>query len=193
MSSGLHYRLVVRQGPVPNTIFELDDDEVIIGRDITNHISINDPEVSRQHVRLARTNTGYTIEDLGSTNGTFVNKERLTGSRALAHGDMVGLGKIVVLAYETVGVHWAATVVNAPAISAIDEAFKPTPSRPVNINKANRDELALLPGVDLTLADGIISYREWHGPFKAIQDILDVPGMTAVPFDKIRDLITVGK
>lgn len=190
-SSGFIYRLVVRQGPEPNEVFELDEDEIIIGRDYTNHIPLNDPEVSREHAKLVRTGPGYTIEDLNSTNGTFINQERVTSSQTLAHGDTVGLGKIVVLAYEIVGAHWAATVVDAPAIGAIDDTFKPTPSRPININKAKQEELALLPGVGVALAEAIVAHRDTYGSFGAIQDILDVPGMNTVSFDDMRELITL--
>ncbi len=61
---------------------------------------INDPEVSRHHCRLTQGGGGYTLEDLGSTNGTFVNGQRLTGARQLQPGDMIGLGETVTLAYE---------------------------------------------------------------------------------------------
>lgn len=116
MQSGVSYRLVVRQGPQPSQLFELTDDDLTIGRDITNDVPLNDPEVSRQHARMARTDAGYTIEDLNSTNGTFVNQERVTEPRVLAHGDVIGLGELVTLVYEMVGAHWTATVVGAPTI-----------------------------------------------------------------------------
>lgn len=93
-------RLVVRRGPQPNQTYELSKDIVALGRDITNDIVINDPEVSRHHCRLTRTPTGYTLEDLGSTNGTFVNGQRLTGVRSLLNGDTIGLGETVTLSYE---------------------------------------------------------------------------------------------
>jgi hypothetical protein len=51
-------------------------------------------------MRMTRGAGGYTIEDLGSTNGTFVNGQRLTGARPLRPGDMIGLGETVTLAYE---------------------------------------------------------------------------------------------
>ncbi|MCC6804970.1 MAG: FHA domain-containing protein [Anaerolineae bacterium] len=94
------FRLIVRRGPQPNQSYELNKDIVTLGRDITNDIVINDPEVSRHHMRLTRGAGGFTIEDLGSTNGTFVNGPRLTGARPLRAGDMVGLGETVTLAYE---------------------------------------------------------------------------------------------
>lgn len=94
------FRLIVRRGPQPNQSYDLNKDIVTLGRDITNDIVINDPEVSRHHMRLTRGAGGFTVEDLGSTNGTFVNGQRLTGARPLRPGDMVGLGETVTLAYE---------------------------------------------------------------------------------------------
>ena len=94
------FQLIVRRGPQPNQSYELNKDIVTLGRDITNDIVINDPEVSRHHLRMTRGAGGFTIEDLGSTNGTFVNGQRLTGARPLRPGDMVGLGETVTLSYE---------------------------------------------------------------------------------------------
>jgi FHA domain len=101
MQSSGSFRLIVRRGPQPNQIYELNKDIITLGRDITNDIVINDPEVSRHHCRMTRGGGGYTIEDLGSTNGTFVNGQRLTGARPLAGGDMIGLGETVTLGYES--------------------------------------------------------------------------------------------
>lgn len=110
MEASSSYRLVVRRGPQPNQVYELNKGIVTIGRDITNDIVINDPEVSRHHCRLTQTGSGYTVEDLGSTNGTFVNGQRLTGQRALTSNDMLGLGETVTLAYEAQGASTAAAM-----------------------------------------------------------------------------------
>jgi hypothetical protein len=84
---------------------------VTIGRDITNDIVINDPEISRHHSRLVRTQTGYTLEDLRSTNGTFANRQRISAPVQLSNGDTIGLGETVTLTYEVTSEAVAATMV----------------------------------------------------------------------------------
>jgi hypothetical protein len=96
------FRLIVRRGPQPNQTFDLNKDIITLGRDITNDIVINDPEVSRHHLRLTRGADGYNIEDLGSTNGTFIGGQRLSGVRPLKRGDLIGLGETVTLVYEAI-------------------------------------------------------------------------------------------
>jgi hypothetical protein len=102
MIQGDSFRLIMRRGPQPNQTYDLNKDIVTIGRDITNDYVINDPEVSRHHMRFTRGAEGYALEDLGSTNGTFVNGQRLSGARPLRSGDMIGLGETVTLTYEVV-------------------------------------------------------------------------------------------
>ncbi|MBN1426840.1 MAG: FHA domain-containing protein [Anaerolineae bacterium] len=111
MQSGPSFRLVVRRGPQPNQQFLLTRETVTIGRDITNDIVINDPEISRHHSRLIRTPTGYMLEDLRSTNGTFVNRQRIGAPTQLSNGDTIGLGETVTLAFEATSEAVASTMV----------------------------------------------------------------------------------
>jgi predicted component of type VI protein secretion system len=92
-------RLVVQRGPEPGTSFLLSEDAVRIGRTADNDIVIGDPELSRQHAELVRQPDGYAIQDLGSTNGTFVNYQRITGLTMLSHGDVIAFGDAITLAY----------------------------------------------------------------------------------------------
>src|SRR5260221_14053903 len=62
-----------------------------IGRSSTNGISIPERHVSRQHAVIAFRDGIFTIADLGSANGTFVNDRRLTDPFPLAHGDIIRL------------------------------------------------------------------------------------------------------
>lgn len=106
-----NFQLVMQKGPNPGKIFELVQDELTIGRDITNRIVINDPEVSRRHAKLTAQAGGFTIEDLGSTNGTFVDGQRLMGPHMLRPGQTVMLGEKISLAYEALGFDPNATLV----------------------------------------------------------------------------------
>ncbi len=124
---GSSYRLIVRRGPQPNQIYEMNKGIITLGRDITNDIVINDPEVSRHHCRLTQGGGGYTMEDLGSTNGTFVNGQRLAGARPLSHGDMVGLGETVTLAYEGASMMDARPGAGATMMSPSHEYGAPPP------------------------------------------------------------------
>jgi hypothetical protein len=94
------FRFVIRSGPVVGKVFPLEAQEIYIGREPTNMIVINDIQVSRRHAKMELRGSAYLIQDLGSTNGTFVNGRRLSGTQALNPGDTVELGESIVLAYE---------------------------------------------------------------------------------------------
>jgi len=98
--SPISNRLVVRTGPNPGMVFDLTKEITTLGRDVANDIVLGDPEVSRQHSRITRTPGGYVVEDMGSTNGTFVNGERLAAPRVLREGDLIGLSEKVTLTFE---------------------------------------------------------------------------------------------
>jgi len=111
------FRMIVRTGPNPGTVFELTKEVSLIGRDVINEIVVGDAEVSRQHSRLTRTPGGYVLEDLGSTNGTFVNGERLVAPRVMNPGDLVALGETISLTFDATSPEAAATVAQ-PAATA---------------------------------------------------------------------------
>ncbi|MBK6325002.1 MAG: FHA domain-containing protein [Chloroflexi bacterium] len=92
-------RLVVRRGPTPNQTFDLIQEKIIIGRSSGNEIAITDPEISRKHAQLIRQDAGYALEDLGSTNGSFINDRRVVGLTPLHHGDVIDLGEAISLVY----------------------------------------------------------------------------------------------
>jgi predicted component of type VI protein secretion system len=106
------FQLVMRSGPNPGKAFVLDKSEIIVGRDSSNDIVINDAEISRKHARLLLQPGGYMLEDLGSTNGTFVNGQRLMGPHSLQQGELVLLGENVTLTYEAVQFDPDATMVS---------------------------------------------------------------------------------
>jgi pSer/pThr/pTyr-binding forkhead associated (FHA) protein len=98
-SADIEAYLVLTHGPEPGRVYPLQGDKISIGRDLTNTVVILFPEVSRFHVQLLRSGDSYVIEDLGSTNGTIVNGERLTEPRLLHTNDVMLIGTMVRLRY----------------------------------------------------------------------------------------------
>jgi hypothetical protein len=91
------WQLSMQQGPRVGQAFDLNKPVMTIGREANNDIVIEDPQVSRHHVRLTQQGAGYVIEDLGSTNGTFLNGQRVFGTRPINSGDTLGMGDTIVL------------------------------------------------------------------------------------------------
>lgn len=73
-----------------------DTARILLGRDAGADLRLDperDLDVSTRHAEIVRGDTGWRIRDLGSTNGTFVNDERIAGERALRDGDVISLGR----------------------------------------------------------------------------------------------------
>ena len=130
MQSSGSYRITVRQGPVPGKVFDLVKDVLTIGRDMNNDVVVNDAEVSRNHGRLTSQSGGYLIEDLASTNGTFVNGQRLIGPKLLNPGDVIGLGETIVMEYSYVADAGATVVASAPPPRMMAEPPTAPPQTP---------------------------------------------------------------
>ena len=96
------YQLVMHSGPTPGKVFPLEGDIVTIGRESENGIIINDAEVSRKHTQFVFQGGKFIVTDLGSTNGTFVNGQRLTGQHILQPGEVISLGEQINLLFESI-------------------------------------------------------------------------------------------
>src|SRR5512147_2718014 len=119
------FQLIMRSGPTPGAAFALEGDQMTIGRDSTNEIVINDAEVSRRHARLTFQGGKYVLEDLGSTNGTFVNGQRLAGPRVLKPGEVVSFGQQIVLIFEATHFDAGATMVSPRSAAAVPVSPRP--------------------------------------------------------------------
>ncbi len=89
--------LLILKGPRSGEKIIIADTPLVLGRTDAANVAIHQDSVSRTHARLTRGPSGYIIEDLGSSNGTFVNDQQVQGVRSLAHGDRIGLGPEVEL------------------------------------------------------------------------------------------------
>jgi len=94
-----NYRLTVIKGFNKGEDFSLEQEEITIGRAEENTIRLNIAEVSRTHSALTKVEEGYMIRDLGSTNGTFVDKKEIGGKYLLKPGDTVMLGDAIYMTY----------------------------------------------------------------------------------------------
>jgi len=93
VEADLDPRLVVERAPghVPGMEYEVGDGAVM-GRGDQAEIRLEDPFASSRHARLIRQGAAIVIEDMGSTNGTYLNEELLSGPQPLHPGDRVRIG-----------------------------------------------------------------------------------------------------
>jgi pSer/pThr/pTyr-binding forkhead associated (FHA) protein len=120
-ASSTYLRLEVISGNATGDTIVVED-ELVIGRhaDGPGRLS-EDEEISRQHARISREATGdYAIEDLGSSNGTFVNGLRIQSPRLLSLGDSIEAGATTLL---------VRAIVRPEPVEAPDATGPPDPER----------------------------------------------------------------
>jgi pSer/pThr/pTyr-binding forkhead associated (FHA) protein len=84
-------------------MFRLDQARLTIGRDEKANLMIQSPEISRIHAELTRSGSGlYMIADNNSTNGTFLNGQKVQGAIGMEPGDMIEFGDSIILSYEVI-------------------------------------------------------------------------------------------
>lgn len=122
------YKLIIHSGTGAGTEFPLEKSELFLGRDLTSDLVINDAEVSRRHLRLVMDGATYRIEDLGSTNGTFIHGQRLSSPALLKPGEVITLGEKIILRFEVTSTDPDATVVvQRAAIPPVQQVQRSVP------------------------------------------------------------------
>ncbi|MDX1377506.1 MAG: FHA domain-containing protein [Anaerolineales bacterium] len=132
MTQSSNFKLIIldSQNPTVSNEYELTKSEIVIGREDASDLTISSQGVSRKHAKLTREGDGYVIEDLGSSNGTYVNSQKVTSRRPLRGGDQIRLGKAVTLVYEVPRA--AAAEPEAPVESAATVAH-PVPDEDASV------------------------------------------------------------
>ena len=92
VAGAFRYALIVEDGPRAGLTYVLGDGETVAGRSDDVDIFLGDVTVSRHHARFTVDESGLRVEDLGSTNGIYINMSRLDSS-PLQEGDRLIIGK----------------------------------------------------------------------------------------------------
>jgi len=85
--------LLVTRGPNSGSEFALEHVITTVGRHPDSDIFLDDVTVSRRHVEIERTTSGYLVRDVGSLNGTYLNQQLINGDTPLAKGDELQVGR----------------------------------------------------------------------------------------------------
>ena len=85
--------LIATRGPNSGSEFALDRGVTTVGRHPDSTIFLDDVTVSRRHVEIEHTPSGYRVRDVGSLNGTYLNQELIDDERPLANGDELQIGR----------------------------------------------------------------------------------------------------
>ena len=166
MDQEANCKLILQEGPSPGDEFELTGSDIVIGRAPSVDFVISQSSVSGRHALVSRQMGQYTIEDLNSTNGTFLNGQRVMGHQPLNDGDEIRLGQSVVLRF------------SAPAVDRT--VLQPAPIDATimedDLTAVQKSESAL-PEEDLAVASTQI--RDEQPPFEEAPKA--IPPAAAVP------------
>lgn len=99
LSAGDHRmgKLIIQTGKLAGKTLVVPAKVVLIGRDEGCYIRMGSPDISRKHCTLCSTADGIVVEDLGSSNGTFVNDARIAGPTILKGHDLLRVGPAIFL------------------------------------------------------------------------------------------------
>ena len=92
---GAPRRIVVVEGQLAGQTFPLGDSPVTIGRADDSTITLTDDYASTRHAQLVPRGDQWVVEDLGSTNGTYIDRDRVTAATPVAAGTRIRIGKTV--------------------------------------------------------------------------------------------------
>jgi GGDEF domain-containing protein len=94
-TKGEEASLIIVRGQPQGKRYLLNADSMIIGRDPSVSLSVNDTNISRKHVEVIKRGDAVVVKDLGSTNGTFINDKKIEGEYTLQKEDMIKVGNTI--------------------------------------------------------------------------------------------------
>jgi len=109
--------IVVHQDPTTQQVFPLTEGVITIGREAYNDVVLIDPEASRKHCQISFQAGRYVIEDMGSTNGTYVNGRQILTATTLNRGDVIEVGEMARILFQGPSGDIGETVMREPSSS----------------------------------------------------------------------------
>ena len=116
-------KLTVREDPSSEKEYPLGEGAIVLGREAFNDVVVFDPEVSRRHTQISFQDGRYIIEDLGSTNGTFVNGRRVNNPMPLHNGDVIEMGEAARIIFSSTDDPFGETVARPDEGTEIDKTM----------------------------------------------------------------------
>lgn len=83
--------------------YDFKQPSIIVGRDDGADVLIDNPSVSRRHAEIRLGDNGWVVEDLGSSNGTFLRGQKIEGAQSIGLGDEIGFGKFSIIFGKALG------------------------------------------------------------------------------------------
>ena len=123
--------LVIKEGPSAGKIYPLEGVDILIGREASSTIQIDSPGVSRKHARLTYQNNQYLLQDLDSSNGTFLNGEQIVKTWPLNNGDIISIGRMIKLVYQVELPPVSVTMIEGELPLAGETVIDEAPQQPI--------------------------------------------------------------
>lgn len=83
--------------------YDFKQPSIVVGRDESADVLIDNPSVSRRHAEIRLGDSGWVVEDLGSSNGTYFKGQKITGPQSIGLGDEIGFGKFSIVFGKALG------------------------------------------------------------------------------------------
>lgn len=175
-------RLEAVSGPLKGQLFSLDKDELSIGRDPSNEISLLDPLVSRRHCLIRRGEQAFLLQDLESRNNTFLNGVPVR-ERELAHGDQLRIGASILVFQKA-----TSTTTESSAALELDAAL--TPSGPTLVLR-KADACYLQPAQNGSLPDTARTVRDLNVLLNFSRTVNSVRGLAALEQQVLKAVLEI--
>jgi hypothetical protein len=131
--------LQIEAGPESGRRIPLLSEDLTIGRQAGNDLTLNDQQVSRRHARIESRDGEVFVTDLGTANGTYVNGQRIDGTVALRSGDAIGIGETTIRFVADMTATVVATAAPEPPPRPSTPIYQPPPQpAPPTAGRPNR-------------------------------------------------------